>query len=250
MTGRLIARDRLDATQRRHMLACLHRCFDGVQPEQFDRDLQEKTHVILLETGHGVVGFSTLQLFPFDHDGERLTVVYSGDTIVTPEAWGTSALARTWIDSVHRLSDGCTGRLVWLLLSSGFRTYRFLPVFWREFWPRYDRPTPRDVLRLRQRLAQHRFGKQYDPADGVVRFERPQRLQGELVEAPPAKLADPHVAFFLASNPGHARGDELVCLADLGEANLTPAGRRMVRAGARRRARRTIVDGRIALVES
>jgi hypothetical protein len=30
-------------------------------------------------------------------------------------------------------------------------------------------------------------------------------------------------------NPGHADGDELVCLAELSDANLTAAGRRMVR---------------------
>jgi hypothetical protein len=36
------------------------------------------------------------------------------------------------------------------------------------------------------------------------------------------------VAFFAARNPGHAAGDELVSLCEIGEANLTPAGRRMV----------------------
>jgi hypothetical protein len=42
------------------------------------------------------------------------------------------------------------------------------------------------------------------------------------------RLADPHVAYFQAANPGHARGDELACLAELALENLTPAGRRML----------------------
>jgi hypothetical protein len=31
-----------------------------------------------------------------------------------------------------------------------------------------------------------------------------------------------YVAFFLSRNPGHAAGDELVCLTELSPANLTP----------------------------
>jgi len=41
-------------------------------------------------------------------------------------------------------------------------------------------------------------------------------------------MDDPHVAFFVRRNPGHARGDELACLCELNESNLTRAGRRMV----------------------
>ncbi len=42
------------------------------------------------------------------------------------------------------------------------------------------------------------------------------------------RLGDPHVEFFVRANPGHADGDELVCLTELTPTNLTPAGRRMV----------------------
>ena len=70
-------------------------------------------------------------------------MVYSGDTIVAPEAWGTTALARGWITAVNQLRERYPrGKYFWLLLTSGFRTYRFLPVFWREFFPRYDATTP------------------------------------------------------------------------------------------------------------
>jgi len=40
------------------------------------------------------------------------------------------------------------GRYVWLLITSGFRSYRFLPLFWREFYPRYDSVTPQQVQQL------------------------------------------------------------------------------------------------------
>jgi hypothetical protein len=123
------------------------------------------------------------------------------------------------------------GRLIWLLLTSGFRTYRFLPVFWRDFWPRWDAPMPPEIRALRDRLAREKLDPLYDPETGIVRFTEPQVLREDLGEIPAGRLADPHVAFFLAANPGWVHGDELVCLAELAEWNLTSAGRRMWREG-------------------
>ena len=117
----------------------------------------------------------------------------------------------------------------WLLLSSGFRTYRFLPVFWRAFWPRYDAEPPRAVQEMLDELARERFGAAYDARAGVVRFAQPQRLRGTLAAVPDGREEDPHVRFFLARNAAHAAGDELVCLTELHDDNLTAAGARMVR---------------------
>jgi hypothetical protein len=61
-----------------------------------------------------------------------------------------------------------------------------------------------------------------------VRFPEPTPLRSGLAELKPARLRDPHVAFFVRANPGHARGDELACLSEIEYHNLTPAGGRMV----------------------
>jgi hypothetical protein len=148
-----------------------------------------------------------------------------------PEAWGTTALARGWIALVNQLRASMpAGPCHWLLLTSGFRTYRFLPVFWREFWPRHDAPTPPAAQRLLAHVARERFGAGFDERAGVVRLPHPQRLCTTLREVPAGRTTDPHIAFFLAQNPGHADGDELVCLTELGPENLTSAGERMIRA--------------------
>jgi hypothetical protein len=65
--------------------------------------------------------------------------------------------------------------------------------------------------------------------EGIVRLEHPQVLKDHLAEVPRGRIADPHVSFFLGRNPGHHRGDELVCLAELTDRNLTEAGHRMTR---------------------
>ena len=129
-----------------------------------------------------------------------------------------------WIAAVRALTAGRPGPVWWLLLTSGFRTYRFLPVFWREFWPRWDAPEPPALL---DALARERLGPAYRSDLGIARFPAPQALRRELAEVPEGRLADPHVAFFLDRNPGWPHGDELVCLTEIAASNLTPAGRRM-----------------------
>jgi hypothetical protein len=204
--------------------------FNGVTHEQFTRDLTQKNWVVRIWQGDELVGFTTLHVYESEFMGDPVSVVYSGDTIVAPAAWGSTALARGWIAAVNELrSYYPKGKYYWLLLSSGFRTYRFLPVFWKQFFPCHAHPMPGPVRALRDHLALARFGNQYNPARGIVRFQQPQQLRGPLHGIPDGRLTDPHVAFFATENPGHDSGDELVCLTELCEANLTAAGRRMVR---------------------
>ena len=234
MTGRLVRQSDLTADDRAAMLALLSAHFAGVTANGFAADLAGKNWAVLVERDGQLVGFSTLAVYGQTVAGERLTVVCSGDTIVSPDAWGAAAFPRAWIMAVYQLRETHPdGRLVWLLLTSGFRTYRFLPVFWRTFYPQHGKPTPPAWDRVLTELAGRRFGDQFDPATGIVRFHQPQRLRGPLAAVPAGRAAEADVVFFLARNPGHADGDELACVADLDPAQLTPAGRRVVY-GARR----------------
>jgi len=230
-TGRLVSLSELTSESLEEMYTLLSRHFDGVATEQFLNDLAEKNWVVLIERSERLVGFTTIFAYETSFEGAPLSVICSGDTIVEREAWSTSTLPRVWIESVARLRQLYPrGLYLWLLITSGFRTYRFLPVFWRQFFPRYESVTPPSCRSLIDHLAAERFGRTYDPATGVVRFANPQRLRGALSEIPAGRMGDSHVAFFASRNPGHAEGDELVCLTELTPDNLTAAGRRMAAA--------------------
>lgn len=229
MMGRAIRREDLTPADRDAMFDLLGAHFDGIERAGFEADLLEKNWVVvLLDESRQLVGFSTLLQYRTDFRGEHFGVIYSGDTIVDPAHWGSLWLPKVWMQTVRAI---CAGeqleRILWLLLSSGYRTYRFLPVYWRSFYPRHDLPTPPDVQQLIDRLARERFASHYDPDSGLVRFDQPQRLRGTLASIPAGKLQDAHVAYFARRNPGYAQGDQLVCLTELGSANLTAAGRRL-----------------------
>ena len=230
----LIARRDLGAPMRDAMRVLMDRHFLGVTREVFERDLAEKNHAIVLRDASGALrGFTTLAIERTEHAGEALRVVYSGDTIVDVGARNGFALASAWITAVRVLcppSDGT--RVLWLLICSSIRTYRFLPVFFREFVPQAGSDAPARALATMHALAARRYGAAFDPAAGIVRLSDPQPVR------PGRQACDegPDVEWFATRNPGHLHGDELVCLCDLGDDNLTAAGRRMVRSGERARA--------------
>ena len=229
-----VARVDLTPDERAKMFALIDSHFDGVSEDGFERDLDEKDWVLRIIRDGALVGFSTLQAYATTHDGRPINVIYSGDTVVSPEAWGTPVLARGWIALVRAIQASRPDESwYWLLLSSGFRTYRFLPVFWRQFWPRYDAEPDESTRGMMSALARARFDGCYDERAGVVRFPRPQRLRAHLAGIPAGRETDPHVQYFVDRNPGHSIGDELVCLTALSDDNLTSAGVRMVRGTSR-----------------
>jgi hypothetical protein len=118
--------------------------------------------------------------------------------------------------------------LYWFLICSGYRTYLYLPLFFHEFAPRYDRPTPEFEHALIDTLGRMKYPDEY--ADGVVHVRRPREcLRPDLAVPRPAKLDNPHVRFFFERNPGCLRGDELVCVTEFSLANT----RRLANAAAR-----------------
>jgi len=229
-----VSRADLTPDERAEMFALIQSHFEGVREDVFHRDLDEKDWVLRIVRNATLVGFSTLQAYQATGRGQPINVIYSGDTVMAPESWGSPVLAKGWIALVRAIQSARPQEpWYWLLLSSGFRTYRFLPVFWRSFWPRHDAEPDESTQELMSSLASAHFGERYDEQAGVVRFDNPQRLKSHLAPIPDGKSNDPHVRFFLERNPGHTVGDELVCFADLGDANLTAAGVRMVRGSSR-----------------
>ena len=206
--------------------------FERSSLEIFERDLKDKNWVILIRDTecNALQGFSTLMLYEMNYQGKRISVVYSGDTIIRREYWGTPELPRSWIHTVLEKSAHMPQPLYWLLISSGYKTYRFLTVFYKEFYPRYDKLTPPEMRAMMEYLATQRFGTDYHCGEGVVRFQNGATpLRRGIAEVSDERLHDPHIAFYIAQNPGHVNGDELVCITQIHPDNLTAAGRRMAR---------------------
>ena len=90
-------------------------------------------------------GFSTQKRLFLSVDGEPLAALFSGDTIVRPQFWGEPTLARAWARLAFDFAEAERPlRAFWFLICSGYKTYRFLPVFFRA-----SPPTPRGAYSSR-----------------------------------------------------------------------------------------------------
>jgi hypothetical protein len=224
----------LSEAQRSRMLALLAAYFENVDRRQFDHDLAEKEWVVILsDAATGVIqGFSTLMRVQCQANGEPVVAFFSGDTIIDRDYWGEAELPRIWGRHVFHLADQIRPtRAYWFLISSGYKTYRFLSVFFREFYPTYRTPTPPAVKRVLDVVALAKFPNEYDASSGTIRFHHASPLREGVAEVSPQRLKDPDIAFFVQANPGYAQGEQLACLVELRRDNLTPAGRRMLGEG-------------------
>jgi hypothetical protein len=217
------------------MYGLLQAYFCGTDRARFDADLREKEVVILLRDASSgrIEGFSTLMHMTAWIDDREVVAFFSGDTIVDRGYWGETVLSRSWGQTVFAEADRIvaerpTTAIYWFLICSGYKTWRFLPVFFREFYPHPETATPPRMRRLIEALGTTRFGDEYVPDAGIVRFRQATPLRRGVADITDERLRDPRIAFFVRMNPGHAAGEELVCLAELSRANLTRAGLRMI----------------------
>ncbi len=165
--------------------------------------------------------------------GQPVTALFSGDTIIDRAHWGDTVLTHVWGRLALSLMDErADSQLYWFLISKGYKTYRFLPVFFHTFYPHPGRPTPEGVRVILDGLARAKYPRNYDVARGVIRAGAGHdRLRAGVADITPQRLRDPFVRFFLERNPGHVQGEELCCLAPLTRANFTPAAYRVIGAG-------------------
>lgn len=226
--------DKVDTALESSMYRLYDRYYGGSSETAFRRDLRAKDKVILLrDTSGEVQGFSTLAVDDFEFDSRPHRSVFSGDTIIARRYWGEHALAFAWIELAGSIKrEAPSVPLYWFLIVKGIRTFRYLPVFARRFYPHWEGPTPEKEQRLLDRLASDRFGAAYDPARGVISFPRScGHLKEEYAAIPPQIRQRTEVRFFLDRNPDYAHGDELACITELDADNLRPMARRLFSRG-------------------
>jgi hypothetical protein len=207
------------------MFRLMDRYYSGVNRGRFERDLQEKDWVILMHGSNGeVLGFSTQMVYPLVYKGREIRTVFSGDTIVDSHYWGDNPLALLWGRLVVDLMEEQGGEWYWFLIVQGYKTYRFLPIFFYDYYPRYNAETPYWARDLMTALGGSKFGPKYDAAHGIVRHAQSSYcLRQGVADISEQRMHNPHIRFFEEVNPGHIHGDELCCLAPLTLENFRPS---------------------------
>jgi hypothetical protein len=217
------------------MFSLMEKAYANMQRSRFDVDLNAKQSAIIVRRPDNdcIVGFSTQALLELRVGETRVSALYSGDTVVDRSNWGDPALAHAWgnfaLELIDRHCEG-QGHLHWFLTSKGFRTYHYLPLFFRHYFPRRDVITPSTEKSIIDALGDRIGGDRYDAERGIIHADgQSDFVRPEIAGLTAQRKVKPHAHFFTDRNPHFARGDELCCLAKLSRENFTRAAYRVIR---------------------
>jgi hypothetical protein len=227
---RIQRQSRISADEEERLFQLHSRFFQNLDRDVFHEDFREKDWVITVSEGQDPVAFSTIRLYQETTDGRSVWILFSGDTVVHPDYWSRNLLVPPFGAFLARLMEERSGEEVyWFLITKGYRTFMFLPVFFRQFVPAVENDAPPAWKQLLDTVARRRFPDCYDPCTGIVSHcGKRDFLVPELREVPESRRDGRWVRFFLEKNPGYVRGDELCCLTRISRENIRPLGLKML----------------------
>jgi len=223
LKSKIININNITEKQRNSMLKLMLTYFEKMDKNVFYKDLNEKQWVIILydKSEEEIKGFSSQMILESCIDGESIKIIFSGDTIIEKSYWGTTQLMKSWVELMFNVyNKNKNSKIYWFLLSMGYRTYRFLPIFFKNFYPNYKSPTPKHIKNIMDVFANKKFSDEYIRALGIVRPKDTTYLKPGTSDIKKSLLNNPHISFFVNKNPGHAQGDELVCLTEISKENF------------------------------
>ncbi len=230
LAGQLVRIADISECRRDQMFQLMDRYYENTDRVTFEADLAAKDWVIEIfdPSSKDLKGFSTQVLHQIRIGGRSVRVLFSGDTIVDRDWRGQQALFQVSGWFLRRLIDAYPYEdLYWFLTSKGYKTYRFLPLFFHKFYPRNDRKMPEELSTMIDELAVRIGGSRYDRQTKILRSgENAHRLRSGVAEITASRMRDEHVRFFCAANPDHEKGDELCCVAPVSLENFTRAAYR------------------------
>jgi len=229
LEGRVIRRSELTDREIFSMFSLMNEFYDNMSMDVFRKDLDSKDYCLLLTNENGeIVGFTTQKILSFSLDGEMVHGVFSGDTIIHRDYWGSLEMYVVFARFFFALAKEYPC-FYWFLISKGYKTYRMLPVFFAEFYPSYKKAVPPHEKAVMDAYASLLYPDEYNPKTGVVEYASVKdKLKDGVADITEKELRNPDIRFFIEANPKYKKGNDLVCLARLDEDSLQPRARALL----------------------
>lgn len=190
--------------------------YDNTDEAVFRRDFFDKDYCLALYLEDGsLVGFTTQKVLELDVEGKKVNGMFSGDTIIHKDYWGDIELfkvwARFWFDFAEKYEE-----FYWFLICKGYKTYRIMPLFWKEFYPNYRMETPEYEQKIINAYASYLYPDEYNPKTGVIEYKSVKdKLKNGVANVGEREMKNKDIAFFCKANPNYADGNDIACIAKI-----------------------------------
>ena len=96
-----------------------------------------------------------------------------------------------------------------------------LPLFWKEFYPCFNKETPLHIQNIIDAYAQKLYPDEYDKTDGVIKYSHlKDKLRSGVADVGEREMKNKDIAYFCERNPGYIKGNDLACIARIDRAAL------------------------------
>jgi len=204
--------------------------FYDVDRSYAEAELRQRQRIAMFRMNDSLLGMAAIDVYPAEFRGQKLVVIATAHVLIR-EAWrGRNLLqmlgARTFLATRLRYP---LRPIYWFFDTHSYKSYLLLPRNFRQFWPRYDEPTPEPRAALINQLATQTYGPAWRPERGVVVRSGQKRLRSTAAPLVLGPGSDPELEFFARVNPGHPDGDMLICLCPLTLSNWLSLARKALR---------------------
>lgn len=208
------------------MFSLMRRYYENVSKKQFLSDLEKKDCVIMIKEkkSSALCGFSTQVLLRRNIKNQDVRIVFSGDTVIDKKHRNSLVLPLTFgkmMLSILKEEPGTP--LYWLLTTKGYKTYRYLPVFFKDYFPSPSKKLSSFEKSILTMMGKELLEEKFDAKHWILRAkDGAQRLKPGVADITENRRKKQEIAYFEKMNPNHAQGDDLICLARFSEQNLKP----------------------------
>ena len=221
LTGKIKSVGEFTETELAVMYSLMAQFYADTDEQVFLRDFYDKDYCLALyHDTAGLVGFTTQKVMELEADGRKIHGVFSGDTIIHKSYWGELELFKVWADFWFKYAEKYD-EFYWFLICKGYKTYRILPLFWKEFYPCYNKEIPEHIQKIIDAYAEKLYPDEYDKTDGVIKYSHiKDKLRAGVADVGEHEMMNKDIAFFCEKNPGYINGDDLACIARIDRSAL------------------------------
>ncbi len=193
--------------------------YDNVGLELFCDDMSEKSGVLLVEDKRSkrIVGFSTMKTLHLSTGNKTVKGVFSGDTIIEQEYWGSKALQVAFFLRLIREKLRHPFRpMFWLLISKGYKTYLLMANNFYNYYPKTDAHCEK-LESLVDNYCDQLFKPYYCSEKRILDFgEGYTHLKSNVATiSDEMRTQNEKILFFEKRNPSWERGTELPCIGEV-----------------------------------
>ncbi len=218
--GKMVEVKALSQSDKNRMFYLMDKFYENMSLQVFLSDLHDKDYcIVLFDEDNTIQGFSTQKIIEVNLAEKVVYGVFSGDTIVHKDFWGTPhPLFRVFGQFFEKYSRDYD-EFYWFLICKGYKTYKILPTFFNEFYPCYKYETPRDKQELINAFGIS-YSQDFNKSTGVIEYKGVKdKLRSGVADIDENKLKNKHTAFFVKKNPNYNSGFDMVCITSLKKPN-------------------------------